>query len=462
MSAMDAPHDRRGDNSRLPAVVIVTTGRNPSLLRTLVTTWLELGHAVVCALPDGSILPDADRLVRLVGATTGAAFGAAIDAAIAACPPGDVYLGADDILPCGGDWGVLADAPNDAICAIRLQSVIGQRWGDWARYDGAYIANLREDACDPCAFVAGNAMVLRGRARSELRWTGRGWHQGDDILVCWEAVALGIPLVPPAPRGPLVVHLDRLPPSAADPERLGVDLLSGERLPPTTPLTTFEIDGLRLATRPGTWDEGIAREVIEFDFYLLRLWQPSRPPRFIVDVGAHIGSFAAWAARMFPDAKVLGIEANAANALLANINTATFANAVVLHRALWSEPRTLSLALADGPNTGGHRTVVAEGHHVVRAETLEALVDRMGADRIDFLKLDCEGAEWEIVPQINRPGGVQVDLLAMELHLDGSERHQQAMQVLLDERFDVTHIRTTADTQLVRVHAMGARKMEVT
>ncbi len=50
----------------------------------------------------------------------------------------------------------------------------------------------------------------------------------------------------------------------------------------------------------------------------------------------------------------------------------------------------------------------------------------------------------------------------MELHLDGSDRHQQAMQALLDERFDVTHIRTTTDARLLRVHAMGARQMEVT
>lgn len=459
MSTINGPHSRCHDISQLPAVVIVTTGRNPSLLRTLVGTWLKLGHVVVCALPDASILPDAERLVRLEGPTTGADFGAATDAAIAACPPGDVYLGADDVLPCGGDWRALAATPADAICAIRLRSVTGQRWGDWARYDGVHIANIAEGVRDARAFIAGNAMVLRGRARRDLHWTGRGWHQGDDILVCWEAVALGISLVPPLPNGPLVTHLDRLPPSAADPERLGVDLMSGIQLRAESPLAMIQIDGVQLATRPGTWDEGIAREVIESDFYLLRLWQPLRPPRFIVDVGAHIGAFAAFAAQMFPEARIIAAEACAANAMLAVINTAELVNAVVLHRAVWSKPGTLHLALAAGPNTGGHRTGLAGGSAVVRAETLAAMVDRFGVDRVDFLKLDCEGAEWEIVPQINGCNGVCVDLLAMELHLDGSDHDLPAMQALLDERFDVTHIRTTGDPRLLRVHAMGSRRM---
>ncbi|MCB9737984.1 MAG: FkbM family methyltransferase [Deltaproteobacteria bacterium] len=462
MSATNAARRGCGEDPQLPAVVIVTTGRNPPLLRTLVMTWLELGHVVVCALPEASMLPPAVGLVRIEGPTTGADFGAAIDAAIAACPPGDVYLGADDVLPCGGDWSVLAVTPPDAICAIRLRSVSGQRWGDWARYDGVHIANLSEDAHDTRAFIAGNAMVLRGRARTDIRWSGRGWHQGDDILLCWEAVALGITLVPPSPDGPVLVHLDRLPPSAADPERLGVDLLSGAPLPARAPLETLELGGLRLATRPGTWDEGIAREVIEADFYLLRLWQPRRPPRFIVDVGAHIGSFTAFAARTFPNARVIGLEAYAANALLAGCNTADLANAVVLHRAVWSESRVLGLSLANGPNSGGHRTLLTEGHHVVRAETLADLAARFEIDSIDFLKLDCEGAEWEILPQVNQRGGVRVELIAMELHLDDGDRTLKAAETLLRERFDVTHVRTTGDPRLLRVHAMGARHAEVT
>ncbi len=100
--------------------------------------------------------------------------------------------------------------------------------------------------------------------------------------------------------------------------------------------------------------------------------------------------------------QVVVAEFDAANALLANINATIFANAVVFHRAVWSEARTLQLAVADGPKTGGHRTVVAVGHQVVRAETLADIVTRLGADRIDFLRVDCEGAEWEIVQEINR------------------------------------------------------------
>ena len=184
-----------------PGVAIVTTGRNPPLLRRLIAEWLGLGHSVVCALPDAALVAEAPGLCVLRLPTSGRDFGVAWDAAIDACPPGDVYLGADDVLPCGGDWSGLAKAPADAICAVRLVSATGQRWADWARFDGLRVENLAYDVRDPGAYISGNAMVLRGRARDVVRWSGRGWHHGDDILASWGAVQAGIALIPPFAGG---------------------------------------------------------------------------------------------------------------------------------------------------------------------------------------------------------------------------------------------------------------------
>ncbi len=97
-----------------------------------------------------------------------------------------------------------------------------------------------------------------------------------------------------------------------------------------------------------------------------------------------------------------------------------------------------AIATADGPvrmgvtHDIGSRSVSAAGLYEARAyvelpgRTLPSLMAELGDTRIDLLKLDIEGAEYEVVPQLDLRG-LGVKLFAVQLHHTGSVRDARAL-----------------------------------
>jgi FkbM family methyltransferase len=163
-------------------------------------------------------------------------------------------------------------------------------------------------------------------------------------------------------------------------------------------------------TRKGTWDRLIfeqvtAREYGDIDFQ----------NKLVFDVGAHIGSFAYLAASSGARS-VHAFEPGLDNYELLKLNTSEFGSTVEPHAlAVWNG-RTPILGWkpsSDVPNTGGastHPTVV--GLVRVQAQGLDALIEEYGLPEI--LKLDCEGAEYEIIPDSMHLD--QIKLIVGEYH----------------------------------------------
>lgn len=116
----------------------------------------------------------------------------------------------------------------------------------------------------------------------------------------------------------------------------------------------------------------------------------------VLDLGAHVGTFTLSAAAL--GYEVLAVEASPRNADLLgeSLRRNGFGRARVVHAAVSDRPGTVAFQPA-GPY--GH--VVApgadpgEGEGVVHVEALaiDDLLDRVGWDCVDFLKLDVEGSE---------------------------------------------------------------------
>jgi FkbM family methyltransferase len=148
--------------------------------------------------------------------------------------------------------------------------------------------------------------------------------------------------------------------------------------------------------------------------------------RSIVDVGANIGLATIWFARRAPTAKVLAVEPSpAALALL----TANLASSGVGHRAT-------VLRIALGAATGVGYVLETDssvetrirpsreiGHEQpVAVETLSTLLDQEHLPVIDVLKLDCEGAEYEILQSTNPDDLRRARSIVGEFHrVDGHE-----------------------------------------
>lgn len=163
----------------------------------------------------------------------------------------------------------------------------------------------------------------------------------------------------------------------------------------------------------------IVRDVYEQDAYRTR--EIPRPDsqagdEIVVDVGAHIGCFAQLWHRRNPEARIFCVEACPENLDALRANVGSFAE--VVHAACTYQPGPVALLNAVWPeceSTGGSVVLPeaeieslglpqVEGHYwkdlrELPKVTLEDLMGRFGFNRIDVLKLDCEGSEYSILGQ---------------------------------------------------------------
>ncbi len=157
-------------------------------------------------------------------------------------------------------------------------------------------------------------------------------------------------------------------------------------------------------TRPGTFDPHIYADVLVNNEYRL-------PARFdaadaVMDIGAHVGSFAA-ACLLRGAGRVLSFEPFPDNFALATVNLARFGpRAEVRRAAVWRSDRpagTVSFTDSpDPPNTGGGHLMGRPGAGTaVPSVPLDGVVRDFlaaaGQARLRLLKLDCEGSEYPIL-----------------------------------------------------------------
>ena len=155
--------------------------------------------------------------------------------------------------------------------------------------------------------------------------------------------------------------------------------------------------------RSGTFDQGIWLQVNRNNEY--QLPESFDPTDVIIDIGAHIGSFA-FACLRRGARRVDAYEPYPANAELARLNLARFGNRATVHqKAVWRSDKIvpgLSYEYASGAvNTGGGNVLGSVGPATIETVQLDALITEIlastGATKIRLLKVDCEGSEYPIL-----------------------------------------------------------------
>lgn len=140
------------------------------------------------------------------------------------------------------------------------------------------------------------------------------------------------------------------------------------------------------------------------------------PVRTILDLGSNIGLTMAHLAVLYPQARILGVELDRENWEMACWNVACFGERCrVIHAAVWWEPGEV---LYGGQWESGYRVVSGEWGQPkgkVRSVTVDELIDLLGVPVVDYVKMDIEGAETELLPR--RQAWLQrVRCLKVELH----------------------------------------------
>jgi len=169
----------------------------------------------------------------------------------------------------------------------------------------------------------------------------------------------------------------------------------------------------------GQVDANILHEVWVADVYRVRAI--ARPPRIVVDIGAHIGAFAALAAESWPGCRVWACECDPDNLTLLRKNVSSRPNVHIVEAAIVGEDvaEVEFNAVSDkfGRNSGGGSCFLREpGSRPTRvpALSIERFWRARGLICCDFLKLDCEGGELPILACLFRIG-----LLGRVRHIAG-------------------------------------------
>lgn len=177
-------------------------------------------------------------------------------------------------------------------------------------------------------------------------------------------------------------------------------------------LVNHQLISLSFPNEPGVWSAFV--EIFLEDGYCLgRL--SKLPIRNIVDIGANIGFFSVCARHYFPTAAITAYEPNHyleeyLSHHLQQTHVAYHMEAVGLHAG------TISLQFSGNDSI---MTTVKEDENASIRQTSFSEVLRNAGGTIDLLKLDCEGAEWQILE--DHSSMEHVKWIVMEYHLFGKE-----------------------------------------
>ena len=145
------------------------------------------------------------------------------------------------------------------------------------------------------------------------------------------------------------------------------------------------------------------------------------PRDTVIDIGGNIGTFAIMAAKLARNGRVFAFEPGSENfALLkrnAKLNAAD--NVSCFHLAVSDAAGSIRLNLAE--DGGYHSTENGGGSafETVECVSLRDIFDRNAIERCDFLKLDCEGAEYRILHALPDDYFGRIGKIAMEWHAVG-------------------------------------------
>ena len=210
------------------------------------------------------------------------------------------------------------------------------------------------------------------------------------------------------------------------------------------------IGKFKISYRENSADEGVLRLYsFENDCYFKKV--PEYHPKAdhtIIDVGAHIGTFSLLAASKVPQGKVFAIEASqdTFDYLKKNIEMNGFKNIISERLALCNKSGTIRLYhdLTDGNWGDTIVKKVSESFEDCPCDTLEGFLKSHNIACCNFLKINCEGAEFGIILSTPKQTLRKIRVLHISYHSDLAEgcSENELMKYLQNAGFYVRKVPT--------------------
>ncbi len=189
----------------------------------------------------------------------------------------------------------------------------------------------------------------------------------------------------------------------------------------------------RLPMRMSSEDYAAFREIFLYGYYDQDLGQPAT----ILDLGGYCGYTALAFSARFPQAHIAAVEPHPGNFAALSANVALNKLPVVLFQgAATVSDGPVSLFLGGGMTHGLAPTHYSTGDAItVEGISVPTILNRLGWDRIDLLKIDIEGAEEQLF-HANQPWLASVKTVIGEYH--GAYKIPELQRDLVPLGFTVT------------------------
>nr|WP_314897218.1 FkbM family methyltransferase [uncultured Flavobacterium sp.] len=152
-------------------------------------------------------------------------------------------------------------------------------------------------------------------------------------------------------------------------------------------------------------------ELFQLEMYKFKA---SRPNPYIIDCGANLGMSVIYFKQLYPEASIIAFEADEYifSFLEKNIKSYEYKDVELINKAVWDCEDALSF-LVEGGAGGRLESINATGLYekVLCTSLKKYLIDR----KVDFLKIDIEGAEYEVLKDIENELN-NVDAIFIEYH----------------------------------------------
>lgn len=178
----------------------------------------------------------------------------------------------------------------------------------------------------------------------------------------------------------------------------------------------------------------------------------------IIDIGANIGAFSVYVANKTSSSKVFSFEPSKKtfNQFVTNINLNQFEKCIIPTNCAIGGKRGI-LKLYDVGISGMrsvYKTRNEKRFETVKVITLEDIFINNNIKKCDFLKIDCEGAEYEILN--NCPDSIykRIKNIAMEFHeISHGQNHLTLVNLLKSKGFAVKHFYHSIENNIGYIYA---------
>ena len=160
-------------------------------------------------------------------------------------------------------------------------------------------------------------------------------------------------------------------------------------------------------------------------------YEAAGDPAVIVDLGANVGFASLFFARRHPSSRIVAVEADPQTYQRLVRNVGSLPNVTPVNRAVAGSDGSVpwfsgELSISSSLN---RRSGSPAGREVeVVANRLDTLMRELAIDRIDLLKMDVEGAEFDVLPTAPLD---RVEAITAEIHYDLGEGSEATLRELL-------------------------------